>query len=221
MPLPDFVVLGGMKCGTTALHRLLSGHADLAMAPAKELNFFFGEQPGGPGNWWRGVTWYARQLPDDGRLRGEASPGYTSPDHPAVAARMAALLPGVKLLYLTRDPLTRAVSQYLHHRRDGHERRPLGAALLDPASQYVARSRHADRLAPFRARFPPQQLLVVAGERLRHRPGPTLRTICRFLGVDADALPGLLGGRWNAAGQPHPPVPPAVRAAFLRAVHAP
>lgn len=218
MPLPDLVVIGGMKCGTTSLHGYLAGHPDVAVSAPKELNFFFGDRPGGPGNWWRGTDWYGQQFPAGARLRAEASPGYTSPSHPEVAARLARTVPGARLLYLARDPLDRAVSQYLHHRRDGDERRPLEQALLDPASQYVARSRHAERLQPFLDHHPRDRIGVVEHRDLLTRRRDTLRAIFGWLGIDEEHWSAGYDREHNAAAAPHPSVPGDVRDPFLAAV---
>lgn len=191
--LPTFLIIGAMKCGTTALHRLLGTHPQIAVSAPKELNFFFGEMPPRPeaadpwatGNYWRGVDWYAGHFTADSPVRGEASPGYTSPSHPGVADRVAAVLPDVRLCYLVRDPIERAVSQYHHHRRDGAEARPLAEALLDPASQYLARSRYHERLVPFLDHVPRRRILVIAMEDLRDDLGATLARVCSFLGVQA------------------------------------
>ena len=194
--LPTFVIVGAMKCGTTALHRMLGAHPDIAMSDPKELNFFFGTAPPvdaddhwSAGNWWRGVGWYAAHFPTHAPVRGESSPGYTSPDHPHVADRLAATLPDARLVYLVRDPVDRAVSQYLHHRRDGTEARPLADALLDPASQYLARSRYHERLTPFLDRFPSDRLLIVATEDLRDQPSSTMARVLRFLDADPRVMP--------------------------------
>jgi len=115
--LPNLVVVGAMKCGTTALHGFLDRHPEIAMSDPKELNFFFGpaagsgdDAPWAEGNRHRGVGWYRHQFPVAAPVRGESSPGYTSPSEPHVAARMAALIPGARLVYLVRDPVERAVS---------------------------------------------------------------------------------------------------------------
>ena len=196
--LPNLVVIGAMKCGTSALHRLLDRHPDVAMAPGKELNFFIGsERPVGddPGEWWRhgqwhrGPEWYADQFDAEAPVRGESSPGYTDPSHPEAAARMAALLPDVRLVYLVRDPFERAVSQWRHHVRDGTEPRPVAEALLDPGSQYVARSRYVERLAPYLARFGREQLLVVVQERLRAHPDREVRRILAHAGAAPERWP--------------------------------
>lgn len=195
--LPNLVIIGAMKCGTTALHRALGRHPQIAMSTPKELNFFFGpahadvaSRPSWvDGNRWRGIAWYASHFPAAAPVRGEASPGYTSPDHPRVAARLADLLPHVRLVYLVRDPIARALSQYRHHVRDGTETRPVDEALTDPDSQYLARSRYHERLLPFLDRFPRGQLLVVAQEDLRAHPGRTLRQVVTFAGADPALVP--------------------------------
>lgn len=220
MPLPTIVGIGAMKAGTSALHRYLDAHPAIAMADAKEVNFFFGTEPSdtdedwsAAGNWWRGVEWYREQFVDDGRVTGEVSPGYTSPDHPGVAARLASVVPDARLLYLVREPLARAVSQYRHHVRDGAERRPVGPALLDPDSQYVARSRYHERVLPFLDAFPREQLLVVAQEDLEDHRRATLARVHEHVGVEAWWDPHL-DRRWHVATGPAPDVPDEVAEEF-------
>lgn len=190
--LPTFVVIGAMKCGTTALHRMLGAHPQIAVSHPKELNFFFGDPDRThtgwcTGNAHRGLEWYRSHFPPDAVAAGESSPGYTSPDHADVAARMAAVLPHAQLIYCVRDPIQRALSQYRHHRRDGDETRPIAEALLDPGSQYVSRSRYAERLAPFLACYPHQQLAIIAQEELYAEPARTLGRLFAWLGVDPSA----------------------------------
>lgn len=219
--LPTIVGIGAMKAGTSALHRYLDAHPDTAMSAPKELNFFFGTAPDGEaidgwsprGNWWRGEDWYRRHFPDDRLVGGEISPGYTSPDHPHAAQRMAATVPDARLLYLVRDPLARAVSQYRHHVRDGAETRGLADALLAPASQYVARSRFHERLLPFLTHFAASQVLVIAQEDLEADRRSTMRRVHEHVGL----LPHWsdeLEHRWHVAPGDPPPCPSEVAATF-------
>lgn len=191
--LPNLVVIGSMKCATSALHQHLAAHPQVSMSATKELNFFNGpEHPphDDPDSWWvagqwhRGVDWYASQFDARAPVRGESSPAYTSPSFPEVAGRMAAVIPGARLVYLVREPAERAVSQYAHHRRDGTEQRPLDAAILDPESQYLTRSRYWDRLQPFLRHFGPEQLHIIVQERLLHTPGEVVRDVYRLAGAD-------------------------------------
>ena len=199
--LPTAVVIGTMKCGTTALHRMLDSHPEIAMAAMKEVNFFIGpEVPPDPdpdtwwrtGQWHRGVQWYASLFDARFPVRGESSPGYTSPDHGEVAPRMADVLPDARIVFLVRDPVRRALSQYHHHRRDGAERRSPEEALLDPETQYLSRGRYHERLEPFLHRFHREQILVVVQERLQSSPARELRAVYAHVGADpvhADSWP--------------------------------
>lgn len=207
--LPDLVVIGAMKCATTALHAYLDAHPDIAMWDGKEANFFTGDDtapPVDPAEWWRhgqwhrGVGWYASLFDPAARLRGESSPGYTAPDNPEAAARMAGVVPHARLVYLVRDPVARAVSQFAHHARDGDEQRPAGEALLDQDSQYVTRSRYHERLRPFLDRFPRDQVLVVVQERLRDRRRQQLRRVYAHVGADPGWWDDALGREWHVGG---------------------
>ena len=213
--LPDLVVIGAMKCGTTSLHAYLDAHPDVGMSRPKELNFFFG--PEDAGNWHRGVGWYAAHFDPVCAVRGEASPGYTSPSHPEVAGRMAALVPSARLLYAVRDPVRRAVSQYGHHRREGSETRLPAEALLDPASQYVSRGRYLERLEPFLATGAfDGRITVVAQEEMEADLGTTMRRVFADLGVDPDRWSAATARR-NAAPEPPPRLDPALQEALADA----
>ncbi len=221
--LPDVVVIGAMKCATTAVHAYLDTHPSIAMSRPKELNFFNGPPrtpPGDGSSWWRcgqwhrGLDWYARHFDPEAPVRGESSPAYTSPSYPEVPARMAQVIPDARLVYLVRDPVDRAVSQYAHHRRDGAEHRPLSEALLDEDSQYLARSRYAERLRPHLQHRPGAQILVVVQERLRDRPREELRRLFDFVGVDADWWSSDLEEPVHT-GDSLPACPPGLRRAFL------
>ncbi|UOY02378.1 sulfotransferase family protein [Blastococcus sp. PRF04-17] len=216
--LPTVIIVGAMKCGTTSLHRYLDLHPQTAMSHPKELNFFIGPDVAADGtgwargNWHRGTAWYAAHFDPSAQVRGEASPGYTSPDHPEVAGRMAALLPSARLVYAVRDPIDRAVSQYRHHRREGTERRPLAEALLDPASQYVSRGRYFERLAPFLAcgAFA-DRITIVAQEELRQQRRSALRRLFADLRIDHGFWSPDMAARWNESRDEPPAIPDRVR----------
>lgn len=189
---PEVVVIGAARCGTGAVRAYLDAHPDLSMTPGEGLNFFVGPEEPPPvphqawwrtGRWHRGFEWYAAQLDPAAPVRGESSPAYSDPSHPEVPGRMASLVPWARLIYLVRDPVARAVLQWRDDGRDGTEDRDVAQALLDPDSQYVARSRFHERLAPFLPHFG-DQVLVVAVERLRDDPRGELRRIYEHVGVD-------------------------------------
>jgi len=149
--LPNLLVIGAQKCGTTSLHRYLDAHPEIAMSDPKELDFFV-EHEDRPhyvanGNWHRGVDWYASQFPDDAPVRGEASPNYTAyPNVQRIPERAAEIVPGAALIYMVRDPIERIVSHYLHRVGASPERRSLKETLGDiergSGMVFVDRSRY-------------------------------------------------------------------------------
>jgi hypothetical protein len=179
--LPNLIVIGAQKCGTTSLHSYLDAHPEISMSRRKETNFFLRN-----GNWERGVDWYASNFDPAASVRGESSPDYTNlPESAGTADRMHSVVPRAKLIYLVRDPLDRMASQYMHRRATGLERRSLTDALSDPLDTYVTRSCYATQLKPFLERFPREQILIETNERLLRDRQATVRRIFEFLGVDA------------------------------------
>lgn len=114
MTLPNFMIIGAMNAGTTSLYRYLRDHPQVFMSTPKELCFFMED-----GNWGQGRSWYEGhfEAASDFPAIGEASVGYTM--HPVfggVAARIAELIPHLKLIYMVRHPIERMRTQYLHYR---------------------------------------------------------------------------------------------------------
>jgi hypothetical protein len=226
LALPNVIVVGAMKCATTAMHRYLDAHPQISMSLLKEVNFFIGPEVAphdDPETWWRsgqwhrGVEWYASLFDPSAPVRGETSPGYTSPDASEVPGRMARVIPDARLVYLVRHPVQRAVSQYRHHHRDGTERRPLEEALLDPGSQYLARSRYHERLAPYLDLFPVEQVLVVVQERLLRDRRSQMARVYAHLGVDPDWRGDVLDVQFHVGDNPLD-VSPRLSEAFMAQV---
>ena len=179
--LPNLIIIGGLKCGTTSLHHYLNLHPEIAMSRPKELNFFVSEL-----NWPLGRDWYAGHFDPSARIRGESSPHYTNrPSFNGVPGRMRELLGSdVRLVYVVRDPIDRMLSHYLHNVGGGYEDRSLGDALSDPESSYVARSRYFFQVDPYLEEFGAERVHIVGREELKaDRPG-TMRRTFGFLGVD-------------------------------------
>jgi Sulfotransferase domain len=178
--LPNLVVIGGLKCGTTSLHHYLNLHPEVEMSRPKELNFFVAEL-----NWPLGTEWYASHFASRAPVRGESSPHYTSrPRFEGVAERMRSVLGEARVIYVVRDPIDRMLSHYLHNVGGGYERRPLAEALADPESAYVNRSLYFFQLEPYLEQFGGDRIAIVAREELKtERPG-TMRRLFAFLGVD-------------------------------------
>ena len=204
-PLPDFLVIGAQKAGTTALYAYLRWHPGIAGPSWKEVSFF-------DRHWWRGEAWYRGQFPlrAGERLVGEASPSYLF--HPLAPERARSLVPGAKLVALLRDPVDRAYSQYQHEVALGREPLSFEDALAaederlvgeverliaDPRAfsrawwdhTYTARGRYAEQLERWLEAFPSEELLVVRTEDLGERPAETYASILAFLGAEPHELP--------------------------------
>jgi Sulfotransferase family len=178
--LPNLVVIGGLKCGTTSLHHYLSLHPAISMSRPKELNFFVAEL-----NWDLGRDWYASHFDRDAPVRGESSPHYTNlPRFAGVAERMHSLIPDARIVYMVRDPIDRMLSHYVHNVGGGYETRGLDEALGDPESAYVNRSRYAMQVEPYLRAFGSDLVAIVSREQLRDEREATMRTLFELCGVD-------------------------------------
>jgi hypothetical protein len=180
-----------MKGGTTALYHYLRLHPAVAMPRRKELAFFVdgrldsaaAREPVG-GSWHRGVDWYRQWFQTDKPVCGEASPHYTFGPHAAIAAaRMDATVPGVRLIYLVRNPLDRMRSHYqMAIRWPGATRRSFAEFIA--SSHALATSSYGTILREYLRHFPRDRILVVESAELDLRRREALPTIFRFLGID-------------------------------------
>lgn len=180
LSLPNLVIIGAQKCGTSGLHYYLGLHPEVSMSNPKELNFFIAER-----NWGRGVEWYSRHFDPNARCRGEASPNYTAfPQHMGVPQRMAEVVPDAKLVYLVRDPLQRIAAHYVHNYAKRREKGDLRATLLHPNTSYVPRSRYFTQLQRFLEVYDAERVMVIDNDDLRDERASTLRRLFEFIGVD-------------------------------------
>ena len=190
--LPDFLIVGTQRGGTTALYEYLMRHPRILGPPWKEVNYFDRRYSRGP-RWYRGNFPSRRRA--RGRLVGEASPNTLS--HPQAPARAAAQLPHVRLIALLRDPVERAYSHYQHER--ALRREPLSfedalAAEGDRLAEggdaawwdysYFSRGLYAEQLDRWLAAFPRERLLILASEELFADPSGTYGRVLEFLGAE-------------------------------------
>jgi hypothetical protein len=179
--LPNLLIIGAQKSGTTSLHYYLSHHPQISMSREKELNFFSEKH-----NWGKGVEWYKRQFSTPTPIRGEASPSYTHyPVFEGVPQRIRDLLPDVKLIYIVRDPIERIISNWVHIYAARIENRPLHEVLdVLEGNPLVTRSMYYLQLEQYLSLFKPDQLLVIDHASLHEDRRVVLRKIFKFLCVD-------------------------------------
>jgi hypothetical protein len=210
--LPDFIIAGAPRSGTTWLYVLARRHPQLAMAEPMmpEPKFFLVDEL-----WQRGVNYYSKKWFDSlpsGQVLGEKSTNYL--ESPEAAERIYRALPRVKLIFLLRNPVDRAYSNYLWSRQNGLETETFERALaleeqrerdLVPQLRYArphayfSRGLYAEHLAKFFARFPRAQMLVLRHEDMAARPDSVAADFHRFLGVPELPKTALALGRINAA----------------------
>jgi hypothetical protein len=187
--LPNFLVIGAMKAGTTSLYHYLKEHPEIFMPAVKELDFFSER-----GNWHRGLDWYRKQFKsaNDAIAIGESSATYSKhPIVPRVPERIAELLPDCRIVYVLRDPVERIRSHYQHQVALGSERAPIEEAVLrDPG--YLTCSSYGQQVEQYARYFPRERLLLITSEDLRDDRQATVRRVYEFLGVDVDVIPRTL-----------------------------
>lgn len=201
---PSFFIIGAPRCGTTAMHRLLSLHPSLLMSSPKEPNFYLfdGQRPsfGGPlGDLLAAQVVSSRRdylaLFDTEGAQGVAHRGETSPFYlySDVARRgIARDVPNARILILLRDPVERTYSHYLMLRRDQREPASTFSEALDMELERLqqgwALSYGYERLSRY-ARFVPDWLetfpnvLLLTNEEFRADPQKAVGLVCEFLGV--------------------------------------
>jgi Sulfotransferase domain len=217
-PLPDFLIIGTHRGGTTSLHEYLDQHPCVARKFPRVQNLkgarYFDE------NFFRGIDWYRAHFPTAAyrsvrRLRGgpvvsgEASPYYLF--HPAAAERASRVVPHAKIIVLLRDPVERAYSHWKRERRDGTE--PLGfedAVAAEPERlagevdrilsderyysyahenfSYVTQGLYVDALQRWLDHYPREQIYVEASERFLRDPQRAYDGVLRFLGLPPFSL---------------------------------
>ncbi|HET7482658.1 MAG TPA: sulfotransferase [Actinomycetota bacterium] len=194
--LPNFLVIGAMKGGTTSLHKYLKAHPEVFMPRLKELDFFAAEL-----NWTKGLVWYEAQFEEATSYiaTGEASTSYTKhPRYGGVPERMASVVPDAKLIYVVREPMARLRSHYLHEVANGRESRSIADAIRDDP-HYVETSLYGMQLARYRDHYPSNMTFVVRSEDLKDRRAETLRSVLRFLLVDDSWTPDFLDEEYNVS----------------------
>ena len=211
--LPDFLVIGAMKCATSTLHEQLAHQPGFFMSTPKEPCFF-----SDPEQWAKGMDWYRSLFAGAGAndLIGESSTHYTMlPTYPETVPRIRDILgDGVKLIYMMRDPIDRLVSHYIHDWSQGLIDDSPDAALAR-RTELIDYGRYAFQLRPYLKTFGPMRILPVFFEHLTADPSAELKRVCDFLGYDKEAV-------WQTAFERQNPSEERMRntplLAFLKAI---
>ena len=212
--LPDFIIIGAQRAGTTSLYNYIIDHPRVTPAFIKEVHFFDNNFNHGY-NWYRAFfptllyKRYKRLISHYQLTTGESSPYYIC--HPHAAKRIKALLPEIKLIAILRNPIDRAYSHYNYHVQLGIE--PLSfeqAIAQEPtrltgeyehmladenyysfnfqAFSYLTRGVYADQLQAWFNIYNSSQILILDCELLSQTPKKTMESVYSFLGLPARDL---------------------------------
>jgi hypothetical protein len=181
MKLPDFIIVGAMKCATSTLHEQLARQPGIVMSEPKEPYFFSNDEV-----FEKGLDWYAGLFAEAGAgdLCGESSTHYTKlPTYPKTVERMRAHVPGAKLIYIMRHPLDRLISQYQHEWRMKFVTEPIEEAVRIHSilSDY---SLYAMQLEPLLDTYGRANVLPVFFDRLHAEPQAELERVAAFIGYE-------------------------------------
>ncbi|HDD62059.1 MAG TPA: sulfotransferase [Chloroflexi bacterium] len=206
--LPDFIIIGAQKSGTTSLYYYLRQHPQLIPSYKKEVHFFDGGLDPNVDNFKKGETWYRSHFPlkrntSSNQKSFEASPLYLF--NPLAPQRIFEQVPEVKLIAILRNPIERAISHYFHEKQNNHESLPIYKALqseeerLRPIIEkedyknicfihhsYKSRGLYHEQLKRYFDYFPKSNILVISSQALFTDPSDTLRRVFRFVGVDTE-----------------------------------
>lgn len=202
----NFVIVGAMKAGTTALDSFLAQHPDICTSPLKETHFFATDMVF-EGDGEPDYTWYHCFFDNytGQKLIGEATPKYMF--HPHVPARLQAYNPEMKLIFMLRHPVERAYSHYIMSVEQGYEPLSFSEAIRQEESRlraaagnhdgdsplwwqsYVSRGRYMAQIHNMLRSFPREQMLFIRSEDLSQRHRETLRQVYDFLGVADVGMP--------------------------------
>ncbi len=212
--LPNALIIGAQKAGTSSLYEYLTRHPAVARASTKEVHFF-------DLAYWRGLGWYRRHFPTETQTRRlgsetglepvicEATPYYLF--HPQVPYRVRGSLGRAKLIVLLRDPVERAVSHHQHsvvmgvedlsledaiereqERLAGEAERlaadPYATSLPHLYQSYLSRGIYADQISVWLSLFPREQLLILNSHDLFADPAATVTRVHEFLGLPPHTL---------------------------------
>ena len=177
--LPDFLIIGAMKCATSSLHEQLALQQGIFMTELKEPNFFSDDE-----EYNKGMDYYLSHFESASfeDLTGESSTHYTKlPTYPRTIERLKNHIPDAKFIYVMRHPIDRLVSQYIHEWSQKFINVKINPA-IEKYPELIAYSQYSMQIQPYFDTFGQEKVLPVFFERLLKYPQSELERICKFIG---------------------------------------
>ncbi|NER20149.1 MAG: sulfotransferase domain-containing protein [Symploca sp. SIO1C2] len=200
MTLPDFLVIGAMRSGTTWLDGVLRSHPDIYLPERrKEVNFFHKFYD-------RGIDWYQKFFPSPGQVSqysriGEVTPAYLySPEAPI---RIKECIPHCQLIIILRNPADRAYSHYGFKVKNLAEPRSFQEVLCQDSALFT-RGLYGQHIKNYLQYFSLDNFLILLYEDVRKNPDHALSKITNFLSVKPNLFDqGMIERKANTSGRPH------------------
>jgi len=199
--LPDFLIIGAQKSGTTSLYNYLIQHPKIIPAKKKEIHYF-------DLNYNKDLSWYKANFPLNNQLKkrnaicGEASPQYIF--LPNIMDRISKEIPKVKILVLLRNPIDRTFSHYNHQVRMGRENLSFKEAIKQEERRinkgykkmselsnyidynlitfsYLHRGHYDEQVAKCYKLFPKENIKIIQSEKLYQSPNKVYQEVLDFL----------------------------------------
>lgn len=206
--LPDFLVIGVQKSGTTSLHYHLNKHPQIELVPnfinlggdtpnskEKEIHFFDRDK-----NCTKGIHWYKSNFNNNRKLQGEITPDYIS--SPLAIERISKTLPHTKLIIILRNPVTRALSAFNHQKQQevcwergfSFQNHNFNSFILSnirelEQTNLIRKGFYADQIEHVYKYFKKEQVLILISEQMKKDPQKTYSQIFKFLGVEDVQIP--------------------------------
>ena len=204
--LPDFIIIGSMKCGTTSLYYDICEHPCVSAAAYDEIGFFDSNFHLGL-NWYRSMFPTKRRIEDIRRKEGVAITGEDTPFYfwnPVAAKRIQKLLPNIKLITILRNPIDRAYSEYQDvvssesnspsfetfieneintRRKDSSLITEENFEIFNQKNSYLLKGIYVDQLKIWAGLFPKEQIFTLSTENLNSEPITALESVFQYLNL--------------------------------------
>jgi hypothetical protein len=196
--LPDFLVIGGRRCGSTLLHNILSAHSEVYVPTRRKEVHYFDQ------HFERGVDWYLEFFPNGSQSVSYSAIGEVTPDylaHPLVPERIGQLLPDCRIVVVLRNPVDRTLSAWRYAYRSYNEQRSF-ADYVEQEPSAVGDSLYHRHLSVYTARFKAVHVMIY--EELVQDPRAQLARLADFLDLSHSwsEPETLLGARVNSGDPP-------------------
>lgn len=186
MALPNLIIIGSMKSGTTFLRRTIGEHPDVFMVNPTEPRFFYHDV-----NFNRGIDWYKEWFKDAGnsKIIAESSGLYSHCEKfPLTAKRMHDMLPNCKIIYLVRNPIERLKSHWTWDISNGRSIGNINIAIKNE-KYLLEQSKYFKQISAYRTFYPEDKIKVFFMEDMVANQDLFLKNVWEFLDIDSSFIP--------------------------------